>query len=292
MSRGKKILYFILFAILLGTIYAKPRIEDLFLKYEQKISDFSKSAQQLVTEKIERSVSTPPPLRAETESPSAKLTKVGTIQWTNLNRRDNGLPALKGNQKLDMAALKKAQDMFDKQYFEHISPDGKGPQDLADMVVYSYLSIGENLALGNFANDKELLDAWMASPGHRENILNKGFTEIGVAVLPGRYEGKDTWIAVQEFGSPISLCPTVDSSLKNEIEDNNKKIATLSTSLAKKRNNINSTKSSDPDLSQEIENYNALVKEYNNLLAQTKKLVENYNGQVNDFNQCVKDKTQ
>lgn len=291
MSTARKIFYFLLLLLVLGAVFFHSQMEDLYLKSQQKVADFTKTAQNLATDKIERNVSAPPPLRAENEAPSPVLTKAGTIQWTNTNRNDNGLTTLKENSKLDEAANQKAQDMFAKQYFEHISPDGKGPQDLADAVGYSYLSIGENLALGNFASDKDLLDAWMASPGHRANILNKGFTDIGVAVVPGRFEGKDTWIAVQEFGSPISLCPTVDASLKNTIEINNKKISRLSADLASMRNSINSTKTSDPELSQKIKNYNSSVKDYNDLVAKTKNLVDNYNSQVSEFNSCVKSKT-
>src|SRR6185369_15716694 len=119
----------------------------------------------------------------------------------------SGLPALKENALLDKAAKKKLDDMFAQQYFEHINPQGKGPSDLAKSVGYDYIAIGENLALGNFKNDAELVQAWMDSPGHRANILNKQYTEIGVAVGQGTYEGKKTWLAVQEFGRPTSSCP-------------------------------------------------------------------------------------
>jgi len=292
MPSWKKFFYTILILLVAGTYLGRTKVEDFFTNYGQKLSDFQDYAENYVAAKIQKNVSTPPPLRAEKESPSPVLSQAGTFRWTNINRRNDGEPALRENQKLDQAALRKVQDMFRNQYFEHISPNGKGPQDLAANVSYDYIAIGENLALGNFASDEELLAAWMASPGHRANILNKGFTEIGVAVMPGRFEGKDTWIAVQEFGSPLSLCPAVDSNLKNEIASNNKKISDLSRQLADQRNTINAMKKNDPALSQKIDDYNSLVKEYNSLVAKTKNLVENYNTGVKLFNDCVKNYSQ
>jgi len=108
-----------------------------------------------------------------------KLTVKGVIDNTNKQRALNGdLPVLKENFKLNFSAEKKLQDMFVKQYFEHNSPEGIGVGDLGLQAGYEYIIIGENLALGNFKDDASLVDAWMASPGHRANILNKKYTEI------------------------------------------------------------------------------------------------------------------
>ena len=70
--------------------------------------------------------------------------------------------------------------------------------------------------MGNFKNDQDLVSAWLNSPGHRANILNTRFTEIGTAVLKGFYEGREVWMAVQEFGLPLSSCPNPDSKVKIE----------------------------------------------------------------------------
>ena len=118
------------------------------------------------------------------------LSQNDVIDLTNKARATYGsLPALKENSKLDFSAEKKLQDMFMKQYFEHVSPSGIGVGDLANQISYEYIVIGENLALGNFKDDQALVDAWMASPAHRANILNKHYTEIGVAVGKGTFEG-------------------------------------------------------------------------------------------------------
>ena len=63
------------------------------------------------------------------------------------------MSALKENEKLDQAALAKANDMFLKQYFEHVSPTGVGPGDLAQNYGYDYIIVGENLILGNFSSE-------------------------------------------------------------------------------------------------------------------------------------------
>ena len=96
--------------------------------------------------------------------------------------------------------------MFEKEYFEHKSPSGIGASDIAHDVGYEFILVGENIALGNFDGDEALVQAWMDSPGHRANILNKRYTEIGIAAEKGLYQGKMMWLAVQIFARPMSLC--------------------------------------------------------------------------------------
>ena len=178
-------------------------------------SKFPALAQIPVVQDIKQDISTPPPLISKLINPGTHLTDAGVIEWTNTNRAQNGqLPALKENTLLDQAAELKLQDMFKQQYFEHVNPQGVGPGDLAKKVGYNFIAEGENLALGNFGNDQSLVTAWMNSPGHRANILNVHYTEIGVAVGQGSYQGQTTWLAVQEFGRPASSCPSVDLALK------------------------------------------------------------------------------
>jgi uncharacterized protein YkwD len=119
---------------------------------------------------------------------------------TNVQRVKNGLASLSRNKILDEMAEAKAKDMFEKQYFEHVSPSGFGLEDLAKAYKYNYLEVGENLLEGNFYDEQQVVDRWMNSPAHRENILNKNFTEIGVAAVKGKYQGKTVWMLVQEFG--------------------------------------------------------------------------------------------
>ena len=181
--------------------------------------------------------------------------------------------------------------MFAKQYFEHISPQGLDVSDLAEDAGYKFIEIGENLALGNFLNDETLVQAWMDSPGHRENILNSNYKEIGVAVLKGTYQGKTTWMAVQHFGRPLSDCPQIDTTLKQKIKSSKVLLNQMNTELDAKRKELEQAGRSDPEYNQKVEQYNKLAGEYNKLAEETKQLLEDYNSQINNFNKCVSPST-
>jgi hypothetical protein len=181
--------------------------------------------------------------------------------------------------------------MFKQQYFEHINPQGIGPGDLARQVDYIFISEGENLALGNFSDDQDLLTAWMDSPGHRANILNTKFEEIGVAVGQGMYEGRQTWLAVQEFGKPASSCPGVDANLKAGIDSLNAEINQLGPPLQQVKSQIDSanpkTQSDYDAYNSLVAQYNSAVKIYNNKVDTLKLLTGQYNAEVKDFNVCL-----
>jgi uncharacterized protein YkwD len=209
---------------------------------------------------------------------NATLTRSGVIQLTNQNRKENGnLIVLTENNKLDQSAEIKMKDLFAKQYFEHVSPTGVSVSNLADQVSYEYIVIGENLAMGDFVNNKDLVDAWMASPGHRANILNKRYTEIGVAVDRGMYQGREVWMAVQHFGAPKSLCLTIDESLHQKILQDEAQIKIAENDLATRPKTTN----------EEIDAYNTAVKHYNQLVEQVKIDISTYNAQIQAFNACV-----
>jgi uncharacterized protein YkwD len=180
----------------------------------------SRHALDQLQELAEKHISAPPPLRGSTDRPGAALTAEGILRETNKHRAAAGLPALAGNVTLAAAAQAKVDDMFTQQYFEHESPTGEGPANVVETAGYDYLRVGENLALGNYASDADLVQAWMDSPGHRENILNAGFTELGIAATPGQFEGSRTWLAVQEFGLPATACPAPDPALRAAFEGN------------------------------------------------------------------------
>ncbi|HLD26319.1 MAG TPA: CAP domain-containing protein [Candidatus Andersenbacteria bacterium] len=180
---------------------------------------------------LEKEISTPPPLRGFLNRPGATLTAAGILQETNNHRAAAGQPTLKSNATLDAAAQNKLDDMFAQQYFEHVSPGGVGPGDVATAAGYQYLRVGENLALGNYPSDADLVQAWMDSPGHRENILSPGFTELGVAAGSGTFEGKTTWLAVQTFGLPASTCPAPRAGLTEQVETDRQAIVKLTSRL-------------------------------------------------------------
>ena len=121
---------------------------------------------------------------------------------TNEERYENNITPLSSSSLLEHAAQLKAEDMATRGYFSHTSPDGKLPWYWMERVGYSYKYAGENLAI-NFFDSKDVAEAWSKSPTHRGNVLKKEFTEIGIGVANGVYEGKDPVFVVQFFGTPI-----------------------------------------------------------------------------------------
>ncbi len=140
------------------------------------------------------------------------------VDGTNQNRVANNLPPLKENSLLDAAAQQKANDMVANNYFAHESPTGVTPWHWFDAVGYKYIFAGENLA-ANFVNSEDVVTGWMNSPGHRANILDTRFTEIGMATAQGTYQGFPTTYVVEVFGtpspSPIAFVNTAAASAEN-----------------------------------------------------------------------------
>ena len=236
------------------------------------------------------SLNAPTPLRQEetAQNHSGELFPDNVIAWTNSERKKDGAAALTPNAALTRAALAKVNDMFKYQYFEHTAPDGTKASDLATRESYKFIIIGENLALGNFGGDKELVQAWMNSPGHRANILNKSYIDIGVAVKQGMFEGHMTWLAVQEFGKPSSVCPQADALLKASIDRNKGLLAGDKSQLDAKHTEIEQMNQKwGNEYNQKVTEFNALVDNYNTLIRDTKTLVDNYNTQVRAYNTCA-----
>jgi len=217
------------------------------------------------------------------------LSKDNIIELTNKARKENSdLKDLKENADLDFSADKKLKDMFKKQYFEHISPLNINIGDLGKEVGYEYIIIGENLAMGNFKDDQSLVDAWMASEGHRANILNKNYIDIGVAVGMGNFNGKNIWMAVQHFGTEKNVCPSVDQVLFGIININQTEIEKMSKDLSLRKEMINKNVTYEGDTySEQITKYNLLINPYNELLKDTKRKIEDYNNQIRVFNLCI-----
>ena len=132
---------------------------------------------------------------------SSAITPANIINLTNQSRGDFQLAALSENPVLDKAAQAKADDMLAKGYFSHTSPDGRSPWDFIVAAGYNYITAGENLAV-NFTEAENVETAWMNSPGHRANILNHNFQEIGIGISQGEYQGHTAIFVVQMFGTP------------------------------------------------------------------------------------------
>jgi hypothetical protein len=217
------------------------------------------------------------------------LSKDNIISLHNINRKENGdLVPLKENAKLNFSSDIKLKDMFAKQYFDHISPSGTGVADLGKEAGYDYIIIGENLAMGNFKDDKALVDAWMASPGHRANILNKNYTEIGIAVSKGKFEGKNIWMAVAHFGVPMSECPIVDSLLYGIININQSETKKMEEDLIARKDSIDKGLLYEgTTYFEQVTKYNELISNYNFSIKNIKEKIDKYNKQVLDFNNCL-----
>ncbi|RMI30185.1 CAP domain-containing protein [Nocardia stercoris] len=87
--------------------------------------------------------------------------------------------------------------MRDQGFFSHTDPDGTDPGDRIAAAGYTWQAYGENIAQGQ-ADANAVVTAWMNSPGHRANILNCGFTQIGIGIADG--SGGPWW--TQDFGTP------------------------------------------------------------------------------------------
>ncbi len=311
MSKNKKLVWLIIILGLIGFSWwwQQKQLNNLWSQSDWsaggRVMDWQKTStdilHSLVAEadssaaKVSALVHTPTPLRTETKNKTDQLTTVGVISQTNQFRQSNGLPLLVENSLLAQAAQKKLADMVAGQYFDHISPQGIGAGDLITSVGYKFIAVGENLAVGGYIDDADLVQAWMDSPGHRENILSTNYTEIGVAVQYVEFEGSMTWLAVQEFGRPTSDCPVVNQNLKNQITIWQQSLNEQAEQLDVKQAELTASKPDANATREKIQIYNQQVAEYNLLVAAYKQLadklrlqVQLYNQQVEQFNLCLK----
>jgi uncharacterized protein YkwD len=278
--------------ILIIVFLAKP---DPIVEYAQNVLTYVKEYTGVEDDTLQqiRQEIFAEPLRNNGRNNSAALDPVLVIAITNQHRRNAGLPPLAEDKQLSLAAMNKVQDMFNRQYFEHVSPDGHGPGYLAEQVGYSYVIVGENLAMGMFESDADLVQAWMNSPGHRANILNERYLEIGVAVGIGEFNGERVWLAVQEFGKPYSSCPAINDALRVQIESNKTKVTTMSEDITSRKKELDqmaqNSSTNSAAYNKKVNEYNDLVSRYNDLVAHLKNDIDMYNEQVRAFNACAKD---
>jgi uncharacterized protein YkwD len=241
------------------------------------------------------------------------------IDLTNKYRIANNLPPLAQNNLLTSAADTRTNDMFQKQYFDHVSPDGTTPSDVVLKAGYNYSVSGENIALGDFTSEQDLVDAWMASPGHRANILNPDYTQIGVATQISDYQGRHTWIATQEFGKPAPKCDLPDQNLSNTIDqdktqyenlaaqmdnlsqdaqdlinESNQKttqgnsVFTQTASKSKAQSYWDEAKSLRKESNQDLTQAKSIDAQLKTLYSQIDNLISKYNTEVSSYNNCIK----
>ncbi|MFC7319552.1 CAP domain-containing protein [Halobacillus campisalis] len=116
----------------------------------------------------------------DSQDPSEFEEKV--VELVNEERAKEGLEPLEMFDRLSDLARLKSQDMADNDYFDHTSPTYGSPFDMMNQYDFSYWSAGENIAAGQ-RSPEQVVEGWMNSPGHRENIMKEDFTHIGVGYV-------------------------------------------------------------------------------------------------------------
>ncbi|MFD3570309.1 CAP domain-containing protein [Streptomyces sp. NPDC058671] len=117
------------------------------------------------------------------------------IALVNTERAKAGCGPLSHNATLTRAAQGHSDDMAARDFFDHTDPDGDGPGERVTAAGYPWSTYGENIAKGQ-STPEQVMEAWMNSPGHRANILNCDFKEIGVGI---HTDGGPYW--TQVFGA-------------------------------------------------------------------------------------------
>jgi uncharacterized protein YkwD len=241
-----------------------------------------------LNEKNEESEEEILPIIKEDDNGKGSLTRAGIIQETNRRRELFEKIPLLENDELNAIAEIKLDDMFENQYFAHVSPKGEGVGDIAKERGYQFLLIGDNLALGNYRDEEEVVSAWMNSPGHRKNILEERYIEIGVATKEGTYKDRKVWMAVQVFAMPTSACVEPSEELKKEIDRKTKEAERLLSKKARLEMEIDAIRPRGSELHiQKVEEYNALIEEYNKIVLSLDKAIDEYNHQIKMRTECV-----
>lgn len=122
------------------------------------------------------------------------------IVGTNSQRSASGLAPLAWNSALSNSAALKARDMCANGYWAHTAPDGATGWTFMSQAGYRYKTAGENLAK-DFLSDAGVVAGWMASPGHRANIVNPNYLDIGVVAVSCSFQGAETTIVVAHYGA-------------------------------------------------------------------------------------------
>lgn len=150
---------------------------------------------------------------------ASPITKDNITNLVNIERKERGLYPLDCDIKLENAAYLKANDMLERDYFEHYSDKGKflSPWEFMTSNDYDYLYAGENLAM-DFDTAEGVVGAWMNSPSHRKNILNPDFEDMCLGIVRGEYTDESgsraTNMITQMFGrEKPTVLKIVDSVL-------------------------------------------------------------------------------
>lgn len=167
-----------------------PSEQATELPTEQATVAPPKPTEAPISPATEAPVPTQAPTEKSTESQqnqSLNAYELEVVRLINEIRAQYGLGQLSINTELSHVARIKSQDMHDKGYFSHTSPTYGSPFEMMKHFGIRYRTAGENIAMG-YRSPQNVVDGWMNSPGHRANILNGSFREIGMGyVASGNY---------------------------------------------------------------------------------------------------------
>ena len=121
------------------------------------------------------------PEKENNRKDGVKLDPMIIERYINNVRKSNSLPLLNHDADLTNSSAAKLANMVSDKYFGHTSPSGTQPWDFVSAAGYNYDYVGENLATGNFANEDDVVHAWMKSPAHKAILLDKRFCDIGIS---------------------------------------------------------------------------------------------------------------
>jgi uncharacterized protein YkwD len=148
----------------------------------------------------------------------AEVIRSVVVEQTNKYRAIFSQAPLRVSPLLESAAQAKAEDMAQRGYFAHNSPDGLAPWFWFAKVGYRFTHAGENLAV-RFTDSRVLVRAWMKSESHRTNLLYAPYTEVGVGIATGIYKGKEEVYVVQFFARPLLSTSTTQISSTQDVSN-------------------------------------------------------------------------
>jgi len=191
------------------------------------------------------------------------------LAMINEDRRKNKLPEFKWNKKLCESAKEKATDMSKNSYFAHVSPSNIDPYYFIGKAGYKYSYAGENLAMNAYVAESAHT-GFMNSPGHRENILNENYEEIGIAYSWGKVDGNDAFFIVEHFGSQNQGEASATSKTKIICQDKDKAEKRIK-ELKKEKTKISEYLDDADEIKDNLEETNKDTEEINDYISDMKK---------------------
>ena len=144
----------------------------------------------------------------------ATITSQDIVEMTNQKRKEHEISSLRANHHLKQAARLKAKTILSEQTFGHEVNEHPFSYWI-NLTPYQYKYAGENLAI-DFHHSSDIIQAWMESDSHRNNLLDPRYKDIGVGVVQGEFQGQESIIVVQLFGSPRPSSATTTKQREKE----------------------------------------------------------------------------